>query len=86
MNQSSRNNRERSWWALSSIVLVLILFGCFWFWQNSAIEKESAFVVPLEETAQNQKTTEDTSEEEIDFSTLEANAVNIPVPDFESFL
>lgn len=66
-----------------SILLAVLLFGLFWLWQRSALESGSAIVpIARPEAIVDRSAKNDPA----DFSSLEASAVNTPIPDFSSAL
>lgn len=69
--------KERSPWAIVSLLLVVVLFALFWIWQKKSIPLSS----PLPEPSLEKTSSEPTRP---DLSSLEASAVNIVVPSFES--
>ena len=77
MRMSPGHNKERSNWALFSLCLVLILFGLFWLWQKHELEKAPE-PIPVVHALPSPQTSDDL------FSNLEASAVNIPIPPFET--
>ncbi len=73
--------QERSPWAIVSIVLVVVLFGIFWWWQQRSLS-DPALPMPFSETTSMNGDTSPSSA--FDLTSLEASAVNISIPSFES--
>ena len=71
--------KERSPWAIVSILLVVFLFGLFWWWQQRQLPDDSFQQEPA--TQMRAQESVDTS---LDLSLLEASAVNIAIPAFET--
>ena len=70
----------RSPWAVVIVLLVILLFGWFWLLESSRLKNEShatPMAIPVVENKS------DAIADELDLSTLEANAVNIAIPSFE---
>jgi hypothetical protein len=75
MHTLPRKTRERSHWALVSILTAVLLFGMFWVSQYPTYEP-----VPIPTQPQTD------SRSNFDVSDLEASAVNINIPSFEEVL
>lgn len=80
MNNTPRTNRERSPWAIISVLIVIILFGLFWLWQKQTLQKQNIFIIPT--TDNTAETTNSPEDSLFDFSTLEASVVSTPIPYF----
>ncbi len=72
----------RSYWALIVIIVVLILFGLFWYWQTKQISPEGYEFTPIPSSPYTSQTPSDT-EGPINISDLQASAVSIPIPSFD---
>lgn len=80
MSNAPRTNRERSPWAVISILIIIVLFGLFWFWQKQKLQQQDISVAPsTTNPVVIQKSQDDSL---FDFSTLEANVVNTTIPYF----
>lgn len=79
MRMAARTTRERSPWALLSVLLVVTLFGLFWLWQQRALRRETPAPAIYQAATQSML-----REDPLDLSVLEASAVNISIPKFET--
>jgi len=80
MQRTAHHTPERSPWAMRIIALVVILFGLFWLWQQREIARSSEAAL----SAQPPAPTSSHQQSSPSLSDLEASAVNISIPTFET--
>lgn len=80
--RNRRTTREKSPWAVISILIAIALFGMFWLWQKQQI----ASSIPQPMMAQQQPVVRTAPKTTPTINDLEASAANIAIPSFEKVL
>jgi hypothetical protein len=84
MRHRTRTTREKSPWAVFSVLIAIIVFGMFWLWQKQQITR----AVPEEQVSVPQTASITPAQKPVppSMNDLEASAANIAIPSFENVL